>query len=144
MRTYKGYPGFHVTAGRMSALATSDYAYLTNRQVMDVASRVAYEALLPKLNVDLVTQVYPGPPEVVGLSELEARRLEARVLGRLRAALMSPTPPHASDVSFSVSRTEPILQTQTIRNKTRIRPKGYARYIENELAFSNPALEPSA
>lgn len=138
LRTYKGRPGYFVTRGTMSAAPTSDFRSSPNRQVMDVASRVAYEALLAYINVDLRVNEETGT-----LLEIEARRIESRVEGRLNDALISPEPPDASAVQFVVSRSEPILSTETLRSKTRVIPKGYARWIENEIAFRNPALEPA-
>lgn len=138
LRTYKSRPGFYVTQGTMAALPTSDYRRSANRQVMDVASRVAYETLLDFVNVDLRVNEEAGT-----LYEVEARRIESRVEGQLNNALISPVPPDASAVQFVVSRSENILSTETIRSKTRVVPKGYARWIENELAFRNPALEPA-
>lgn len=136
LRTYKGIPGFYVTQGKMSAASTSDYRSSTNRQVMDVASRTAYEALLQYINIDLITN------DAGQISEVEARRIEARVLGMIENALLSPKPPDASAVEYVLDREQNILSTEIIRSKTRVRPKGYARFIENELAFRNPALEP--
>ncbi len=136
LRTFYGRPGFYVTAGRMMAAEGSDFAYVTNRQVLDVASRVAYEALFKYVNLDLLLD-----PATGFLLETEARSIEADALGRVRTALLSPVPPDASDVQLVVKRDENILSTQTLRAKTRVLPKGYARFIENEIAFRNPALE---
>ena len=48
---------------------------------------------------------------------------------------------YASDVAFTIDRNQGVLTTETLKSKTRILPKAYARYIENELSFRNPALE---
>lgn len=136
LRTFYGRPGFYVTRGRMMAAPGSDFGDVTRRQVMDVASRVAYEGLLLYVNVDLQLD-----PDTGHLVETEARGIEAFVLGRLRTALLSPVPPDASDVEFIVKRDVNILSTETLIAKTRVLPKGYARFIENEIAFRNPALE---
>lgn len=135
LRTWRGKPGFYIVSGRMMAATGSDFSYAPNRQVLDVASTVAYDALLEYVNVDLLVN------DEGTLDEKEAQAIEAKVLAALRAALLSPSPSDASDVEFVLSRTEPILSTQTLRCKTRVRPKGYARFIENEIAFRNPALE---
>jgi hypothetical protein len=135
LRAFRGVPGFFVTRGRMMAAVGSDFADATNRQVLDVASRVAYEALLNYVNIDLLVNQTTG-----FIVEREARRIEAKVLSLLRAAVISPG--DASAVEFVFKRNENILSTQTLRAKTRVIPKGYARFIENEIAFLNPALEP--
>lgn len=138
LRTFPGRPGFYVTGGKMMAPAGSDFANVTNRQVLDVASRVTYEELHRYVNVDLEVD------DAGLIDEKDARKIEARVLGRLRTALLSPTPREASDVAFTLKRDGNILSTETLSGKTRVRPKGYARFIENEIAFSNPALEAPA
>jgi hypothetical protein len=137
LRTHRGMPGFYVTSGRMMAAAGSDFSYCPNRQVLDVASRVTYEALLQYVNIDLLVD-----PDTGRLLEAEAQAIEARVLGLLREAVVATG--DASDVQFVVNRTDNILSSQTLRAKTRVLPKAYARYVENEIAFRNPALEPPA
>lgn len=132
LRTFRGVPGFFVTGGRMMAPVGSDFADAPNRQVMDVASRASYEALLPYLNVDLLI-------DAAGLlDEREAVGIEKVVLNRLRDAVTRPG--DASDVDFVLNRATNLLSTQKLVGKTRVRPKGYARFIENEIAFTNPAI----
>lgn len=133
MRTFVGRPGFYITNGKMMAGVGSDFAHVTNRQVMDVASRVAYEALFTYVNIDLLVD------DAGNIVETEARRIEKKVLGLLRTALV--TPGDASKVEFTLKRDGNILSTEKLIGKTRVRPKGYARFIENEIGFSNPALE---
>jgi hypothetical protein len=135
LRSFRGVPGFFVTRGRMMAPLGSDFSDSAARQVLDVASRVAYEALLQFVNIDLLVDATTG-----FILEQEAQSIEAFVLGQLRAAVTAPG--DASDVQFTVKRNENILSSQTLRAKTRVIPKGYARFIENEIAFKNPALEP--
>lgn len=135
LRTFAGRPGFYVTAGKMMAAPGSDFRHHTNRQVMDVACQVAYNGLHEWVNIDLLID------DDGNIDEGEARRIEKKVLGRLRTALLSPVPPDASDVSFVLKRDGNLLSTETLSAKTRVRPKGYARFIENEIGFSNPALE---
>ncbi len=132
LRTFQGVPGFFITGGKLVAPSGSDFADAPNRQVMDVASRVSYEALLPYLNVDL--QI-----DAAGLiDEREAIGIEKVVLNKLRDAVTRPG--DASEVEFVLNRASNILSTQKLVGKTRVRPKGYARFIENEIAFSNPAI----
>lgn len=137
LRTYKGLQGFYVTRGRLMATTGSDFEVLCNRQVMDAACAIAYDALLNFVNKDLQVDATTGL-----LVESEAQAIEAFVLGKLRAGITSPG--HASDVQFIVDRSQDVLTTGTLKAKTRILPKAYARFIENELSFRNPALEAAA
>lgn len=137
LRTYKGRQGSYVTRGRIMATSGSDFENLCNRQVMDVACAVAYDALLNYVNKDLQVDGATG-----ALVESEAQAIEAFVLGKLRAAITAPG--HASDVQFVLSRTQDVLTTETLKAKTRVLPKAYSRFIENELSFRNPAFQAAA
>lgn len=134
LRTWVGRQGFYVTRGRMMAATGSDFSNITHRQVMDAACAIAYDALLNYANKDLLVNHATGL-----LLEAEAQAIEAFVNGKLRAGITAPG--HASDVQFIVNRAWDVLTTEKLKGKTRILPKAYARYIENELSFRNPALE---
>lgn len=129
LRTLRGLPGFYITRGRMMASANSDFSDVPNRQVLDVASRITYEALLQYVNIDLRVNA-DGTIE-----ETEAKRIEEAIRAKLRTALLSPNPSHASAVDFVVNRVHNLVSTDTLQGKTRVVPKGYARFIENEIAF---------
>lgn len=132
LRTFLGRPGHFITGGKMMAPPNSDFSDVPNRQVLDVASRITYEALLLYVNVDLrVKDDGSG-----AIEEAEAQRIEKAIRAKLRAALLSPDPSHASAVDFVVSRTHDLVATDTIKGKTRVIPKGYARFIENEISFA--------
>lgn len=134
LRSWVGRPGYYVTRGRMLAAANSDFRDIVRRQVMDAACAVAYDALINFVNVDVVVNQTTGR-----IDEREAQTIEKFVESRLRAALVDQG--HAADVEFRINRTTNILTTEMLRAKTRVLPLGYARYIENELSFRNPAAE---
>jgi hypothetical protein len=133
MRSHIGLPGVYVADAHTMAAATSDLKTIPNRRVIDRASTVAYNALLPFLNASVRVNASTGR-----ILEADALAIEKRVEQALRAALTQPG--FASDVSVTVNRTDNILSTQTLRVKTRVIPLGYAKFIENEIGFSNPAL----
>lgn len=137
LRTWVGRQGFYVTRGRMLATTGSDFTNITHRQVMDAACAIAYDALLNFVNIDLLVDAVTGK-----IVEREAQAIEAFVSGKLRNGITAPG--HASDVQFLIDRNQDVLTSETLRSKTRILPKAYARYIENELSFRNPALESAA
>lgn len=134
LRTWVGRQGFYVTRGRTLATTGSDFTSIPNRQVMDAACAIAYDALLNFVNADILLDRTTGK-----IREDEAQAIEAFVSGKLRAGITAPG--HASDVEFLINRDQDILTTETLKSKTRILPKGYVRFIENEISFRNPALE---
>jgi hypothetical protein len=137
LRTHVGRAGFYVTRGRMMAALGSDFDSNTHRQVMDATCKVTYNALLPYLNADLALDADTGL-----IIEDEAQAIEADVNGRLAAYITSPG--HASDAQFLLDRTYDVLTNETLKVKTRVLRKAYARTIENTLSFRNPALEAAA
>lgn len=125
--------GFYVTNGRMMATAGSDYSFVQNRRVMDRAATVARQALIPYINKDFRVNADTGY-----IDELEAVAIEARV-GRLLETDLVATG-RASSAQAQVKRDDNILSTQTLNVRVRIVPKAYARFIDLDIGFENPAL----
>jgi hypothetical protein len=136
LRTYAGKSGFFVTNGRMMASTTSDYQFIQFRRLMDRACTLNYSNLFEYLNDDAVRVDAAGL-----IVEADARAIETKINGILSADLTSKN--RVSDTSVKVDRTNNILTTQTLRTKVRIRPKGYAKFIETDIGFVNPALVPA-
>lgn len=137
LRTYAGKNGFFVTNGRTMASSSSDYQYLQFRRLMDRACTVNYGAMFPYLNDDVVRVDENGL-----ILEEDARAIETKVNGLLKADLTSKQ--RVSATSVRVTRDNNIISTQTLKTKVRIRPKGYAKFIETDIGFENPALAPTA
>lgn len=125
--------GFYVTNGRMMAAAGSDYSFVQNRRVMDRAATVARQALIPTINSDLRVSADTG-----FIDELEAVAIEARVGRIVESDLVSPG--RASAVEVQVKRDDNLLSTQTLNVRVRVIPKAYARFIDLDIGFENPAL----
>lgn len=145
LRTHIGKPGFYVTRAKTFAANGSDFAQIMNCRVMDKACRVARAETLEWLGEDL--RVTPtGNGIAAGLAgapgtifELDARRIEAAVLGKLRVALVDSG--NASAVTVQVDRVTNLLSTSTVKIRVRILPKGYAEFIETTLSFQNPLFQ---
>lgn len=136
LRTHVGLGGAYVTNARMLASEGSDFIYLQNGRVMDVASRTIRIGSLRFLNADLRVDEDEGT-----LLETEAAGIESYLKRALEDALVSPG--YASAVGVEVDRNENILSTGTLRIKYRVTPLAYAKSIENEVGFYNPALQAS-
>jgi hypothetical protein len=72
--------------------------------------------------------------------EEDARGIERFIESGMRNAVTIPG--YASDCSVVVDRTVNILSTQRLAVKFRVVPLGYAKYIDGDIGFSNPALQP--
>lgn len=136
LRTYAGKNGFFVTNGRTMANGSSDYQFLQFRRLMDRACTINYAELFNFLNDDAVRITPAGT-----IVEADARSIETKVNAALAADLTSKD--RVSATSVTVTRDNNILSTQTLKTKVRIRPKGYAKFIETDIGFENPATTPA-
>jgi hypothetical protein len=129
VRTITGLTGIYVTSGQMMSEDGSDYTLVERRRVMDKACRQIRSAQLFYLN-DTIGVGADGSPE--GL-----KMFVAQSEGPLR---IMKTNQEISDGYVVIPEGQNILATSTLRTKIRIVPLGKMSYIENEIAYSNPAL----
>ncbi len=134
MRTFPGKIGSYITHGKLRAPPGSDYKFIQYRRVMDRACTLNYEKLFPHLNDDEFLTKDDGT-----IDEVNARALESEIRNHIKAELV---PAHASEVIIVVSREEKIVSTQKLKTKVRIRPKGYAKFIDSEIGFENVSVRP--
>ena len=128
-RTIVGLKGVYITSGEMMSDEGSDFDLVERRRVMDKACRQVRTAQLIWVN-DAVTVGADGSPDGIEM-------LVAQSESPLRTMI---TNGEISNGYVVVPEGQNILSTKTINTKVRIVPLGKAAYIENEIAFSNPAL----
>jgi hypothetical protein len=129
VRKIIGMTGIYITSGQLMSEAGSDYDLVERRRVMDKICRDIRVAQLPFLN-DNVSVGADGSPE--GL-EMFIAQGEAPIKTMI-------TNKQISSGFISIPKGQNILSTKTLRTKIRIVPLGKMSYIENEIAYSNPAL----
>jgi hypothetical protein len=130
-RSIIGQNGYFCTHMRMMSSPTSDFRYVQYREVMDLACRVTRTAFMQFLNADLVIDSDGH------IDESEATRIESYTKGMLAANLAGLV----SDIQgVTIDRTVNILSTQSLLGTVRLRPKGYAKFIEISVGYVNPAL----
>lgn len=134
LRTLVGMPGFYVTTGHMFVPVTSDYNLSQNRRVMDLACTVSHQALLYFLNASVRVKKADGT-----ILPADAARIETFVGGQVGAALVATG--FASSSALVMDRTNNVLSTKTLNVSTRIVPLGYAKTINEDIGFLNPALQ---
>jgi hypothetical protein len=124
-----GLTGIYITSGQMMSEEGSDYDLVERRRVMDKACRQIRAAQLFYVN-DTVKVGADGSPEglqmFVAQSESPLRIMK--------------TDGEISSGSVVIPDGQNILSTKTVRTKIRIVPLGKMSYIENEIAYTNPAL----
>jgi hypothetical protein len=124
-----GLTGIYITSGQMMSEEGSDYNLVERRRVMDKACRLIRKAQLFSVN-DAVKVGKDGSPEGIKM---------------LLAQSESPLKIMATDGEISggtvvAPEGQNILATATLKLKVRIVPLGKLSYIENEIAYRNPAL----
>jgi hypothetical protein len=130
VRKITGLAGIYVTSGQMMSGEGSDYSLVERRRVMDKACRQIRNAQLFYLN-DTAGVGADGSPE----------GLEMFVAQSENPLRIMKTNKEISDGYVVVPPGQNILSTSTLKTKIRIVPLGKMSYIENEIAYSNPALE---
>jgi hypothetical protein len=129
VRKITGLTGIYVTSGQMASESGSDYDLVERRRVMDKACREIRMAQLPHLN-DTVGIGADGSPEGLQLFIAHGEApLKTMITNR-----------QISNGYIIIPEGQNILSTKTLRTKIRIVPLGKMSYIENEIAYSNPAL----
>jgi hypothetical protein len=128
-RKFVGLKGIYITSGQMMSEEGSDFDLVERRRVMDKACRQIYTAQLPHVN-DTVTIGKDGSPEGI---EMFVAQSEAPLKIMI-------TNKEISDGYVVVPPGQNILADKKLRTKVRIVPLGKMSYIENEIAYKNPAL----
>jgi len=128
-RKYVGRKGIYITSGQMMSEEGSDYDLVERRRVMDKACRNLYVAQLPAVN-DTVAIGKDGSPE--GIEMFVAKSQSPLDIMKTNREI--------SDGYVIVPPGQNILADKKLRTKVRIVPLGKMSYIENEIAYMNPAL----
>jgi len=129
VRKYVGRKGIYITSGQMMSEEGSDYDLVERRRVMDKACRNLYVAQLPAVN-DTVSIGADGSPEGIEMFVAKSQApLDTMKTNR-----------EISDGYVIVPPGQNILSDKKLRTKVRIAPLGKMSYIENEIAYMNPAL----
>ncbi len=135
LRTVEGRgTGVYINNPRLLAPPGSDFQYLQYRRVMNIARTELRNYFISRLSKPVRVNKKTG-----FIRETEARAIEKAIERRLAKLLL--TKPKASDVTFTLSRTDNILSTFTLTGTCRITPLGYSKFFDVEVGFYNPALQ---
>lgn len=134
--THVGRPGYFITRGRIAFPPGSDFQRVEYRRVLDVAARRVSLDAQEYLNDDVVTDAAGR------ILEEDARTIESTLASGVRAAVVQPGA--ASAATVQVNRTDTIATTSTLRVKARVRPLGYAEFIDVDLGFETPSVQEAA
>ena len=131
-RTYVGRTGYFFSDDRMACDSTDDYAHLTARRTIDKAARIAYDTLLDFMLGEIEVNE-DGTMQQPVLKNWQAAVESAIDTQMTAAGELSAT--DGSGCTCYIDPSQNVLSTSTVNMTLKVRPYGYARFINVELGF---------
>ena len=133
-RTFTGISGYYISDGLMATKETDDYNQLTAVRTIDKASRIAYAVMVQQI-LDKVQVRSNGTmlkPVIVSWQQI----LENAIAANMTANGELSDDGGDNGVRAYIDPAQDVLATGTINVELRVRPFGYARYINVFLGFT--------
>lgn len=131
-RTYVGLSGYYFADDCMACDPTDDYAHLTARRTIDKAYRIAYETLV-QFMLDEIEVNEDGTMQN-GIIKTWQQAVENAINSRMTAAGELSATDGEGCVCY-IDAKQNVLATGTVKVTLKVRPYGYARYIDVDLGF---------
>lgn len=132
-RKYVGKAGYFFTDDRLACEQTDDYAHITARRIIDKAYRIAYAALL-ELMMDELSVNEDGTLQN-GIIMAWQQMMENAVNRAMTAAGELSADADGTGCKAYIDPTQNVLSTSKIELTLKVRPFGYARYVDVKLGF---------
>lgn len=121
VQTIAGRPqGEYYFTARTMASSSSDFSEVQRIRVMNEAARVALAAIAEYVGDDVELKT-DGTGRI---AEKEAKRIEAEVLAKVKAAVLNPPAEHVTSVGVQINRTDNLASTRTLRVAISLVPRG--------------------
>lgn len=133
-RTFVGKSGYFWSDDRLSTSPSDDYATIANRRVVDKAYRIAYAKLVEVLS-DEVPVTAAGTILPSYASSVEADVVVAVANSMAGNLGTDPDDPSDLGVQCVVDTRENIVATGKFNVALRVKPWGYAKYIDVTIGF---------
>lgn len=135
-RTFVGKAGYYWSDDNLATSDTDDYAIIPRRRVIDKAYRVAYETLVNEL-ADEVAVNNNGEISAPVLKSLEAMVVNAIANSMTSEGNLSTdtSDPNDLGVLCTIPASQNIVATNKLMVNLKVRPYGYAKYIDVNLGF---------
>jgi hypothetical protein len=133
-RTFTGISGYFIADDLMATKETDDYNHLTAVRTVDKAARIAYTVLVQQL-LDKVQVKSDGTmlqPVIVSWRQI----IENAIASNMTANGELSDDNGDNGVQAYIDPSQDVLATSTVNVELRIRPFGYARYINVLLGFT--------
>jgi hypothetical protein len=133
-RTFTGKAGFFIADANTATKVGDDYRSLANRRVIDKAYRIAYGTLLETL-LDEVPTTDEGTLVPSWCASLQSQTEQA-IISQMSGNLGSnPLDPNDTGVACTIDYKQNIVATERLKIQLRVRPNGYAKYVDVYLGF---------
>jgi hypothetical protein len=131
MRKYQGKSGFYFADDPTAAPVSDDYGQIGRGRVIDKALVIAYttyvDELLDEIEIDPATgQINPAV----------IKSYQGKIANAINTNMIN----EISGLTVTIDPAQNVLSTSKVKVKLAIVPVGYAKTIEVDLGFSNPAL----
>lgn len=135
-RTFVGRTGYYWSDDLMACSPSDDYSLIPRRRTIDKAYRVAYKTLVEEIAEEIpVTD--QGTPAPAILKAIETKVESAIVNNMTSIGNLGTDPTDANDlgVQCHIDPDQNILVTSRLEIALRVKPYGYAKYIDVTLGF---------
>nr|DAN24895.1 MAG TPA: tail sheath protein [Caudoviricetes sp.] len=132
-RKYVGKAGYFFTDDRLACEQTDDYAHITARRTIDKAYRIAYTALLDLMMDELA--VNDDGTLRHGIIMAWQQMMENAVNRAMTAAGELSSDENGAGCKAYIDPKQDVLSTSKIELVLKVRPFGYARYVDVKLGF---------
>ena len=132
-RKYVGKAGYFFTDDRLACEQTDDYAHITARRTIDKAYRIAYTALLDLMMDELA--VNDDGTLRHGIIMAWQQMMENAVNRAMTAVGELSADENGAGCKAYIDPKQDVLSTSKIELVLKVRPFGYARYVDVKLGF---------
>lgn len=135
-RTFVGKAGYFFADDSLATETADDYRSLARRRTIDKAYRVAYAALLEELNDEIALSADGTIAPAIAKSW--EQEVETAIINNMTAEGnlgVDPTEDTDTGVQCAIDTTQNVVSSSKIEIVLRVKPYGYAKYIDVKLGF---------
>lgn len=135
-RTFVGKTGYYWSDDTLLADPESDYGLIPRRRTIDKAYRIAYQTLVDEIG-DEIAVTNDGRPAAPIVKAIETK-VESAIVRHMTAQGnlgTDPSAPNDLGVQCSIDTDQNILANNRLDITLKVKPYGYAKYIEVTLGF---------
>jgi len=133
-RTFTGISGYFISDDLMATKETDDYNHLTAVRTVDKAARICYSVLVSQLldKVEVKSDGTMLQPMIVSWQQIIQNAIGTNMAASGELSVDNGD----NGVEVYIDPSQDVLATSTINVEVRVRPFGYARYINVLLGFT--------